>query len=180
MKMSQTDITIPPSFDRSAQCLILAAAGRSVPSALRDGLRSRSVICRQIDGPIRMMVELARHPSQAVILIEPDTLPQSGRLIDAVQRYHPGAVLWRYAEGPEPILQVIQPPRVPVEPAASPPSLEQPAEQRHSTIDGTVEIKNITAESFLPPDGDISSAPLISDEELAMLLDLEDMGEDQP
>lgn len=148
--MRKTDAPTSLPSGRAARCLILAAGGHPAPEALTDGLQRRQATCRVVQDMARVMVELARCPGQALIVIEPQTLPQADQLIAAVQRYHPRTALWQYTGQPQPTLRSLQPEKAP--PAA--PGDRSPAEP-------------------LP-------SPLISEEELEMLLGFNEPTEDQP
>ncbi len=169
--MRKTDATNPPSLGCAARCLILAAAGQPVPDALRQGLRRRAVQCRLVTGPIRAMVELARCPGQALIIIEPEALAHADQLVAAVSRYHPRTALWRFDSNPKPLLRPIGPGSLHTSHQGRVSSGAKPADA--GELSGPRRDAKLNS-----PTPAVHPEPLISEEELAMLLDEDERTED--
>jgi hypothetical protein len=166
MEMVETRPTAS-SLDQPA-CLLIAPAGCDVPSDLLDGLRSRQVRVRQKSDAPAVMADLAMGPSRILIIVEPAAVRDADTLVAAVRRYHPGVTVWQYAMQLDPPLQPW-----PGKPAAvftrdeAPPLRSDPPTPQDSPA--AVFADYADDEQNLE-DIDQPESPLLTEEELAMLL----------
>lgn len=78
------------------RCVVLAGGGISAPTDLLGGLSRRGVSTVVVTEPAKAMVELARETTGILVVIEPDRQPWLDELIQAVKTYHPRTVRWGY------------------------------------------------------------------------------------
>jgi hypothetical protein len=158
-----------PNGGQKARCLLLVPRGHDAPLDLIDGLNRRQVAAREVRNAPAVMVALAeqrkRRP-KVVVIVHPQAQSSAEALVHAIRRYHPDVAVWRYdfehdpqlhawpdEPQPEPSVEVTPP--APVSPE---PSAPDPATPDETPVDD------------LEP-------PLLSDEELAMLLGDDDAEE---
>jgi len=76
--------------------LVLPDEQTPPPPSLVAGLERRGLRVEQAAGPERAMVELGRRPAAAVVVVEPIRIRGGEHLLDAVHDYHPSVVCWRF------------------------------------------------------------------------------------
>lgn len=152
----------PRAGDGRARCLLWLPAGYAAPAMLLDGLRARDVVVRQAGDAPTVMVELAGGGYKTLVVVEPELLRRPQRVVDAVARYHPGTDVWRFNGEGKPVLR---------------PWSEQPASPAAATAEvaETTEPREPRPSDGVPPpeaplETGVAEPPLLSDEELAMLL----------
>lgn len=141
-----------------------------MPSDLLDGLRSRHVRVRQKSDAPAVMAELAMGPSRIVIIVEPAAVRDADALVAAIRRYHPGVSIWQYAMHLDPPLQPWPGMVDAAPPAHEPPAFgtdEPPApnDSPAAVFAGLVNDQEQDIEDIDQP-----QSPLLTEEELAMLL----------
>lgn len=168
-----------PNGGHKARCLLLVPRGHDAPPDLIDGLNRRKVALREVRDAPAVMVALAeqrkRRP-KVVVIVHPQAQSSAEPLVSAIRKYHHEVAIWRYdLEGdpslrawpdepqPQPSVKTeelrstsAEPSQPGPEPSEFEPGIEQPAEAE--------------------PIDDIEP-PLLSDEELAMLLGDDDADE---
>lgn len=168
--------TRPEHAQTPIRCVLLSGAPRP-PADLDESLRKRSLSPTRCGSVYAALAELCAERAPAVlIVVEPDTIPEVGDLVDAATRYAPYATLWRYdAASPQRLRAFeVTAPRVSVAPAAPAPARDRVAPRlRLAATDDAP-----PARGAAPVDGSgVSSRPpasLLSDEELSMLLSDDD------
>lgn len=172
------------------RCVVVLPRGAGVeraPASLLAGLSQRRLdVVIAPDAPTAM-VELARRPTAAVVVVEPQHLPQVGELIRAVRAYYPNVVCWRYEQqeaGPGRLSAINGTYDEPTDGWSQAASASGPMEPGKFDPVEDEELERVlgrTRQRIDPlltrikrPDR-ASSSPLISEQELAMLL-----GEDEP
>lgn len=78
------------------RCVVLVGLGGSAPADLLSGLSHRGVGTVVVAEPAGAMVELARETTGALVVVEPDGRPWLDDLVQAVRLYHPLTVRWCY------------------------------------------------------------------------------------
>lgn len=86
---------LPPD-SACTRCVVLVGPGGTAPTDLLGGLSRRGVGVQVVAEPAGVMVELARRRVGALIVIEPEQQPGLTDLIEAVTVYHPRTVRWGY------------------------------------------------------------------------------------
>jgi len=139
---------------RKGPFIVLAATAE--PSrGLVEALDRRGADVLVRTGPVDVMVELARTEATALLVVEPASQPMTGELVDAVRTYYPEVDCWQFT------------PR------------RQGEAPRISRINGTAgadgKVDTEAARKVAPlvvhvEGGSALDGPLISEEELAMLL----------
>ncbi len=163
-------------------CVLWVGEAGAVPSSLVVILRDQGlevVVAREAP---EVMVELAAAVRgggglPTVVVVEPGGRPRVGELMEAVARYHPGVVCWRYeaaAGGAGPVLRAFD---AEGEAADVAPSARSGGAPPASRVKGarqrlrSVVVKVGRRAGDLGRDGDDGShRPLVSEAELAMLL----------
>ncbi|NBC11271.1 MAG: hypothetical protein GVY24_05970 [Planctomycetes bacterium] len=88
-----TDLAAP------MRCVVVLPRGAGVeraPASLLAGLSQRRLdVVIAADAPTAM-VELARRATAVMVVVEPGRQPQVGELVRAVRAYYPKVVCWRY------------------------------------------------------------------------------------
>jgi len=165
------------------RCVVWVSPGNSAPADLLGGLSRRGVAVAVVAEPARVMVELARQATGALIVVEPGSQPYLGELIRAVKTYYPKTARWCYqasqasAEGQLSKLNGqadAATARSPVQASPPPPSAQKaddpflgnPLGRVHQT--GMRDRVRSLVVKVEAPDG--LGEPLITEEELAMLL----------
>ncbi len=159
-----------------ARCLLWLPAGYEPPAMLLDGLRSRDVVVRQANDAPAVMTELAEGGFNTLVIVEPGLLRGPQRVVDAVGRYHPNIKTWRFVSEGQPLLR---------------PWADKPAQATQAAppvVDSALPHESVEPREPEPV-GDVpleeplepvtTEPPLLSDEELAMLLQ-EPEDEDRP
>lgn len=157
---------------RLCRCVVLASPQSDLPRVLLRGLEQRGAVAIVATDAAAAMVDLAYSGAGALIVHEPEHQPRLADLLDAVHRYFPRTTCWQYQTGRVPALarlnghdphttaQVAPPASSADEPAA-----HADAQQRHEIS------RRLDTLIVRVPNGPASAhEPLISDEELAMLL----------
>ena len=157
----------------TTHCLLWLPRGFDAPLDLVRGLNRRHVRVRQVHDAPSVMAQMAANrlnstAARVLILVEPHLLRQPQRLIDTLRTYYPKALIWRYDLTAEPALTHWE--DGPVEPDQTVPQ-DPPAETE--PVEPAAE-----ASSRLVAAPDQTDEPLLSDEELAMLLG--DMTDEEP
>ncbi len=172
------------SDSASTRCVVLTCAGGSTPADLLGGLSKRGVSSRVATDPAEVMVELTRRRTGILIVVDPIQHPALVDLIEAVTLYYPRTVRWAYHSTHPSGRAQLQPlngratsQAVNPQPKQQPPQqIEQPKENR---LDSPSPLGRVQAQ--VPPERVRSlivkvqgptevGEPLISEEELAMLL----------
>lgn len=78
------------------RCLLLLAPREQAPVPLLAGLARRAVTAVVVADPPSVMLQLSRGPAAALIIIEPQRQPYLSELVEAVRTYHPRVRLWQY------------------------------------------------------------------------------------
>ncbi len=170
-------------------CLLLAPSGCDVPGDLLEGLRSRNVVVREVGDAPAVMASLADGKQRIVILIERDLIRDCELLVSSIRRYHPQVIIWQYSISLDPPLQPLRPsaPEAgrpsqavtwegeapagpstkvaksrPLEPVVTVAPMTKPVEQEQPAQPKLVEPE--------PLRDTLDESPLITEEELAMLL----------
>ena len=161
------------------RCLLLVPHPVDAPLDLLDALRARNVRVCETSDPPAVMARMAREHFHALVIVEPNMLIDHEALCQSVGEYHPETAVWRYDADEHPRLQrcagssgdgCIQRPDPAVQ-TASPSEIREtdPAGQTYETSDnGDRDTEPAHPEHAEPPR---DTGPLLSDEELAMLLD---------
>lgn len=84
------------SIPDGTRCVVLVGKGGSAPGDLLGGLSRRGVATVVVAEPAEVMLELARQSTGALIVVEPDGQPWLDDLVQAVRLYHPRTVRWCY------------------------------------------------------------------------------------
>jgi hypothetical protein len=84
------------TLSAGTRCVVLVGPSGSAPADLLGGLSRRGVCTTVVTEPAAAMVELARQTTGALIVIESDRLSWLDELIQAVKTYHPRTVRWGY------------------------------------------------------------------------------------
>lgn len=91
---NQTPAPTPDSA--CTRCVVMVGPGGAAPTDLLGGLSRRGVGVLVVAEPAGVMVELARQRTGVLIVIEPEQQPGLADLIEAVKVYHPRTVRWGY------------------------------------------------------------------------------------
>ena len=175
-----------PNGSPRARCLLLVPRGHDAPPDLLEGLARRRVRVREVNDAPSVMVALADSGAarpKVVVIVHPAAQGAAEALVAAVRRYHADVVVWRYEPGLRPALsawpadetgQPLQtdPQPVPYPFAAAEPPM--PSEPQPPAGVATVEADGVNPAPAGLDDDDLEP-PLLSEEELAMLL-----GDDEP
>lgn len=177
---------VKASDPAGTRCVILTGPDGSTPADLLSGLSKRGVSSRVVSEPANVMVELGRQRTAILIVVHTAQQPALVDLIEAVTKYHPDTIRWAY----EPDHPSGKPQLVPfryrsrpeiAKPKASPPPVEAvpPKPAPVVSLDAPSPLGRV--QSQVPPERVRSlivkvqgpaevGEPLISEEELAMLL----------
>ena len=143
------------------RCVVVLPEGgddADAPPSLISGLSRRGMAVIVSPGPARAMLHLARSPSAAMVVVDPDQVADVTELVEAVQTYHPSVVCWRYERRePSDVGRLTAMDR-----GGLPPESRGPGQGIADRLEKLVNRVNPPAD---PP------SPLITEEELAMLLD---------
>lgn len=94
-----------------AQCVLWLDPRTGEPGALFAALSGRGVQVIRVGGPYAALGEVCRLGRSGrrviLLLVEPRSLDESGRVFDAVQRFAPAAACWAYEEGANPKLRAV-------------------------------------------------------------------------
>ena len=83
----------------AGRCLVLIAPGEPAPTPLLVGLARRRLAAVVVAEAPAVMMHLSEAPAVAVILTEPDRQPVVAELAAAVRRYYPRTQVWQYRAG---------------------------------------------------------------------------------
>ena len=78
------------------RCVVVVGACGSAPTDLLGGLSRRGVSTAVVSDPAAAMVTLARQATGALVVVEPDQHVWLGELIQALKSYYPRTVRWGY------------------------------------------------------------------------------------
>lgn len=78
------------------RCVVLVGPGGSAPADLLSGLSRRGVSTAVVAEPAGAMVELTRQANSILVVVDPDDQPWLDDLVQAVRQYHPRTVRWCY------------------------------------------------------------------------------------
>lgn len=172
------------------RAIVWHAPDQPPPPQLMAALASRGIQTAQVQSPFRALAELCRAgrgSAPAIVIVNPERMPDTVALLEAKARYAPGARCWMYGPATQPALRAIvegdvsawsgvKEPQVVVRVPESdsikinahrpPPRPARPATPR---LKLTEEPAPVDAESAQP------TSPLLSPEEIRMLL-----GDDEP
>jgi len=175
-----------PSPDSAVKrCVVLVCPDGATPVDLLGGLSRRGGSSRVVVEPADVMVELARQPTGAWVVVDPEKQPGLTDLIEAVSVYHPRTVRWAYHSADVSGKAQLQPlnGRSGDDPADDPPPpatvTTEPQETEAPNITSPFPLGRV--QDQVPSDRVRSllvkvrgpaevGEPLISEEELAMLL----------
>ena len=159
---------------QAVRCVVLSRLDGEACEPLLRALRAREVILCRVEDLPAVLVELAAAPSGALFIDESAVWPGLDRLMAAVRKYYPAVVCRRYTArgadgGPRIAPFTDEPagdsPRAHVEPEteASGGPIPIPAPGQHATPGLRSGVGDLAEDN---------AAPLVSKEELAMLLGL--------
>jgi len=176
--MTETRRPVSTNGGHRSRCLLVVPRGHDVPLDLLDGLTRRRVDVREVhDAPAAMVALAETGPSRpkVVVVVHPAAQSAAEVLVRAIGRYHGDVTVWRYDFAADPPLQPW-----PVDSANTPRREPQP-DADVPTDDEPAAAPTAPAEADPPSDAERlaldedDDSPLLSDEELAMLL-----GDDEP
>jgi hypothetical protein len=173
----------PESDPSCTRCVVLIGPDGTAPADLLGGLSRRGVSSRVVAGPADVMVELARQRTGVLVVVEPGRQPGLADLIEAVKTYHPRTVRWGYRSSHPSGKAQLQPlngqqlgdatalnePPKPLD-AAPPRATDDITRSPLGRIQGQVpsdRVRSLIVKVQGPAE---VGEPLISEEELAMLL----------
>jgi len=170
VEMIERRPTPSPNGGHAARCLLLVPRGHDAPLDLIDGLNRRKVATRQVHDAPAVMVALAeqtRRRPKVVVIVHPQAQTCAAPLVRAIRKYHGDVAIWQYDFAGDPRLHAWpdEPkpePSVEISPPAAEP-IEQPAEQATQSPEPD-------ETPALDEPLDEIDPPLLTDEELAMLL----------
>ena len=158
---SSTSQSADPALSR--RCVMLVPPGCAADSQLLVGLSHRRVRVAVVQDIATVMLQLAAEPTHALILVDPQRHPRLTELLDAVHAYHRRVSLWSY-QAPTPQHHHRQLAPLRSDHASQNPIPPQPTP-------ATADTRPAPPDRDAPPQPDHDVEPLITDEELAMLLD---------
>ncbi len=167
----------------ATRCVVLVCPDGATPVDLLGGLSRRGVSSHVVTDSAAVMVELARHHTGALVVVDPTRQPGLVDLIEAVITYHPRTVRWAYYAAHAANKAQLQPLNVRSggedanHHSANPPHPIEPAQVPDASSSSPLG----RVQDQVPPDRVRSlivkvqgpaevGEPLISEEELAMLL----------
>lgn len=166
----QTASTRPEHTPTPIRCVLLCLAPRT-PADLDESMRKRNLAPTRCASAFMALAELcAERVPVALIVVEPDTIPGVGDLVDAATRYAPYATLWRYDASSPQRLRAFEIPSVRASAPAPAPSVARATPRlRLAAIDDAPPATSgasggASAAPSRPP------ASLLSEDELSMLL----------
>ena len=77
----------------------MLAVSAQAPAGLRAALEKKGLKVVRVDTPATVMLELARGVATAVLLVEPERWAQRDDLLGALRTYHPKVACWWYRRG---------------------------------------------------------------------------------
>lgn len=173
------------AIDAGTRCVVLVDAAGAAPADLLSGLSQRGVSTVVVAEPAEAMVELNKQTSGILVVVDPESRPWLDDLVQAVRQYHPRTVRWGYrAQHPSGQAQ-LQPLADPSQTSAAqdkqtPVTDQDPDASLHFTLPnprsplGRVQsqvprerMRSLVVKVQGPAE---VGEPLISEEELAMLL----------
>jgi len=93
----QEDTTANPGpVALGTRCVVWVPSGKAAPADLLGGLSRRGVRVVVVIEPAGVMVELARQATGMLVVVEPQSHPYLSELIRAVKSYYPKTVRWCY------------------------------------------------------------------------------------
>jgi len=178
--MTETRRPVSPNGGHRSRCLLVVPRGHDVPLDLLDGLTRRDVAVREVhDAPAAMVALAETGPSRpkVVVVVHPAAQSAAEALVRAIGRYHEDVTVWRYDFAADPALQPwpgdsANTPRREPQPDADVPTDDEPAAAPTAAEPTEADWPDEAERLALDEDDD---SPLLSDEELAMLL-----GDDEP
>lgn len=176
-----------PVDPSSTRCVLLTGHDGATPVDLLSGLSKRGVSTRVVAQPAEVMVELALQRTGILIVVDPTQQPALLDLIQAVKAYYPRTVRWAYQRAHpsgNPQLQPLEDRATPAPVSKAKPPTPKPAAPNsvtHESIEDDSPSPLARVQSQVPPERVRSlivkvqgpaevGEPLISEEELAMLL----------
>lgn len=137
--------------------------GRRPPVELLGALARRGLVVRAVQSSYAALAELclahATSRTAILLLVEPETLAEPQAALEAARRYTPGAVLWVYEAGAnKPLRELVE------ERMIAPPAPPSAGHALRLSGDGPEATDDW-------PDEEQEMGNLLTDEELAMLLD---------
>lgn len=151
----------------TARFVVLVKPGGAAPGALLSAVARRGAAATVVAEPPGVMVELASAPVEAVIVVEPARQALLRELLDALRTYYPEVKRWQFAcvtdgerVGKEPVLGPIEARYESIE--ASEPAWQAVRRVQQRVRPLSVKLPAVASEA--------ARSPLISEEELAMLL----------
>ncbi|MCE9592430.1 MAG: hypothetical protein K8S99_18140 [Planctomycetes bacterium] len=84
-----------PGIGRGVWCVILSGRGLTLPAKLLEGLTRRGARVSVVADAAAAMVELSQG-GHVLVIHEPTTLRRLDELVDAVHRYYPRVLCWRF------------------------------------------------------------------------------------
>lgn len=166
------------------RCVVLVAPHGPLPRPLLRGLEQRGAVAIAATDAPAALVDLAYSRAGALIVQDPDAHEMLGDLLDAVHRYFPRTTCWRYDTGAPDSGGAAALSRlngyVSSSPLASSASSSQAAPPARTDVDTKPCSPRVNRDEIehrlnpllvrVPQSIDPANEPLISEEELAMLL----------
>ena len=150
-----------------ARFVVLVKPGGSAPRRLLSAVARRGAKATVVAEPPGVMVELAVGPVEAVIIVEPAYQALLHELLDAVRTYYPGVKRWQFAASRDGEQAVREPMLAPIEARYESIESQEPTWQSVRRVQqrvGPLSIKLPAGAS------ETARSPLITEEELSMLL----------
>lgn len=151
----------------AAQFIVLVKPGGSAPGSLLSAIARRAAPATVVAEPPGVMVELASASVEAVIVVEPACQPLLHELLDALRTYYPTVKRWQFARptvgdraGSEPML-------TPLEEQYETPEAREPTPQAVRRVRQRIKPLAIKLPAGV---SEVARSPLITEEELTMLL----------
>jgi len=96
--MAENPTPTDASMTAGTRCVVLTGASGMAPADLLAGLSHRGVNTVVVSDPAAVMVEMARQKTGVLVVVHPDKHPWLKELADAIRAYHPRCVRWGYDE----------------------------------------------------------------------------------
>ena len=176
----------------ATRCLLWLHHGCDAPVDLLEALRSRDVGVREVAHAPAVMAELALQDYAALVMVNAEGSREADRLIASVEKYHPSVSVRRYSPGSPQRLQRFERTREPVEPApavSEEPDVIETDQTEEEPVPETVlnmpappsveesppagvgpSLEASKDDEPAPDEDDDFEPPLLTEEELAMLL----------
>ncbi len=188
--MSDTPFTSSAGSAAATRCLLWLPRGCDAPVDLLEALRSRSVGVREVAHAPSVMSELALHDYAALVIVNVDGSREADRLIASVEKYHPDVSVRRYCPASPQRLQRVRTTCAPAEAASAAADDADRVEPDEISPEPAADVEPAAAppaasarpfhglEDDVESDDEQLEPPLLTEEELAMLLGDDDADEE--